>query len=275
MESDQQKNTSLDAAAPMDEQVNNVNNTTTQIAPPPIPVSQPAELAPKSSRKFTKKVGLIAGIVAAVIVLCGGASAYAFWYQNPENVMIDAVSHLMTQKQAKMNGTVSLSSKEVDLSVAIKSSGNSEKGSTMSAEVTITPKAEEMKSIGEIKASADAVVATNGDIYFKVKDVASVVNKIVDTAIQSETDTFSDEGIAFDQSEIDSMRSSITSQVQPIVDQIDNKWIKVSAADMKQQGNDTQTCVMDAVKKAQTDASSRKELIDAYKKKKFLTVDKE
>lgn len=228
----------------------------------------------KEKKRIGKKAGLIAGIVIAVIALTGSAAAYQFWYQNPDKVMADALSHLVASKQGQITGDIVVDSEEVRVNVALKVNGN-EQDSSMSADVVITPKTEETKFLGDIKLGADAIVASNGDFYFKIKDLKPVVDDIIDAAIDMQVDAQEEQGYEIDQDELSRQRIEISKSVDPIMAKIDNKWIKVTADDLEQEGDDEQACILDAAEKVNDDDAMRKELIDTYKEHKFVLVDKE
>jgi hypothetical protein len=275
MEPEGQQNNGPTDVSSVNEGANLTVDDSTPLNPTSVENSQPAATAPMGGKsKDRKKVGLIAGVTVAVLALAGSASAYQFWYQNPDKVMADAVSHLMTTKQARITGDIVVASEDVDLTVALKMNGD-EKDSSVTADVTITPKTEETKFLGDIKLGADAVMASNGDVYFKMREVRPVIDKLIDTSIQMQVDMYETEGYEISKSELDSQRAEVAKSIDPVVDKIDNKWIKVTADDLRQDGEDVQACILDAVEKNNNDDAMRNQLIDTYKKNKFVRVDKE
>lgn len=230
--------------------------------------------APSAPKRLNKKAGLIIGAVIAALLLISGVLAYQLWYQNSDKVMSDAIAHLMAEKQMKTTGTMTIDSPDVRMAIAMKANG-SDKNSNVNADVTITPKTDEAKFMGEIKVNAEAVMAGGGDLYFKVKDLKPAVDKILDAGLQSQVDEYTAQGYEINDEDMATQKKAIEDMVMPIVNRVEDKWIKVSAADLKQDGDAEQACFMDAVEKIRTDTAIRNEIVEVYKKNKFVIVDKE
>ena len=137
--------------------------------PQPPTVLSASPQTPKKSRK-----GLIIGsIIAGALVLFGGGGvlAYNVWYQNPEKVIFDAITHAMTAKSATGKGEISLKSDEFALKVTFDGENSGSDG-RVNAKVKM-----EGESDGESLAiDVTASVLIKGEtLYFKLDNVQKTI----------------------------------------------------------------------------------------------------
>jgi len=205
----------------------------------PAPVEEP----PK------KKKGLkLAIIIAAAVVLLGGggASAYQFWYQNPEKVVTDSIQSALFAKSLSSKGTIIYSEGDTKMSVAFDANANEAGAGEVAVKATI--------ETGETSYTVDGagLFDKDGAIFFKLNDLAKTINSL---ATQMGITDIS----AFDE----------------LIAKVDGNWIRISADDVSEYSkeySETQTCFTDALKSLRTDAKQKDELADLYSAHRFITI---
>lgn len=235
------------------------------------PQSLPQPTVSGQPQKPSRKKFIVGGIIAAILValLGGGALAYTM-YQSPEKVLSDSIINL-TQMSGNMSGTASIEVANDDVSVTIEAGargdGNIVNGD---AKLSIDFKSEELQPIGTIAASADYAASDDG-VWLKLNDVSDVVNKALDAYIDNLNEQYADMGFDISDEEIESQKSLMLAQIQPVLDKINNRWIKLDSDDSDDQDNSSQ-CMLDAVKAAASDRSQRDELTKVYDANQFIIV---
>lgn len=206
---------------------------------------------PKKSKKL-----LVGGIIAAgmAVLLGGGAAAYSVWYQNPQKVVTDAIVNMFKAKSVALDGTVE-----------IKNLGDD---STSFEKVVLTFDSQSTRATGEMNAKlvvemsdgkdftleGSALVDGDANLYFKVKNVQSVLDEYM--GLGGETESY----------------------VKTIVDKIDDKWVRIATDDYKdisEEASKTQECVTDVFKKYETDNKLQAQVGDAYRNNQFIVIDEE
>ena len=206
-----------------------------------------SEVPPNNPRKPTRrKKLLLAGLIAIAVVLLAITLAYAYWFQNPNKVVSDALIHAINAKSTTYTGTVTVAGPTK--MVATVNGGVVSDAGTLNARLAY--------EVGGKKYSIDgnAIIDKKNDVYFRVKNIDSLVNNYRQ-AIPADS-----LGL-FDQ----------------VIDTIDDKWIKVSAEDVKSFSPDLlkqKECLNDIAADMQNDNTVRNELVDLYKKHPFITIDR-
>lgn len=213
------------------------------------PTTPPAKPAGKSKKML---IGSIVGL-AAVLLLGGGAAAYALWYQNPQKVVTDSIVNAFKANSLVLDGTFKL---------------NNLGDTTNSVEqVTLTFDSKSKKTEGQFNATlsidaadknylleASAMADADMNLYFKVKNVDSLVDELIGMAEMDST--------AIDQ----------------LVDKINDKWIRIAAEDyedVSQEASQAQECVSNVIKKYETDDNLRAQVSQAYKDNQFIVIEEE
>lgn len=226
------------------------------------PAAQPVEAAQPTSdttstptmaslgsknRQAKKKPLVIALIIVAVLIVLGaiGVGAYA-WYQTPQKVVTDSIAQLLTAKKVTYTGTIDTNSAASKLAVALDGAATNQMVSGH-AKATITMGAASVIAEGNLISDKD------GNLYIKIvnaKDIATTLLQGVPAEMQSTIST--------------------------AVEKINNKWIKLTPADLNTtQSTDTakvQQCYRAAFDKFQTDAQYRSDVVDQYSKNQFIAI---
>ena len=220
---------------------------------------------PKSKKKL---IIAIVAAVSAVALIAGGVSAY-MWHQNPDKMLGDAAMNLFTAKSMTADGTMALASEAADVKVEYRSKGTNEK-SDANIVVNVTPKGE-YASIGAMKLTADGVVDKDGTIYFKLGNVKSTLEKAVGAYVNM---MVASEPTATP-AQIGQVKNEVVKKLTPIADELDNKWVKITPEDMKENnGTENYTCIRDLGKKLESDKAMRSELTKTYESHRFIKIEK-
>lgn len=215
------------------------------------PVMPPPVLVPKKSKKK-----LLIGLVVLAILLVGGGALAAYTYLNnkPEKVLADALantaSDLTEKKPSAMIGTLTFESKgdsPVKIAVKFDSKASGENGQG-SADVTVD------FSGKTYNVKASGVVFGEEEFYFKIENLKKTIATLIGN--QPEFATYSQ-------------------LVDPIVAKIDNRWIKVTKADLQELGMaDEQTvdkCTT-ALQNLKLSKDDTKQLKKLFKQNQFIVA---
>lgn len=203
-----------------------------------VPPSQP----PKKSRRKL----LIVSIIAALL-LAAAALAFNFWYQQPNKVVNDAIMNAINAKTVTHTGTLTTTG-ETKLKVTFNGSSASDRAK-LNAEVAFDVQGT------NYTLAADALVDSKNDLYFKVKNIDKLIENYRRTVSPESQQLF-----------------------DAIVAKVDDKWVKVSAQELKNYSPDAaqaQGCMTDAMQKLQDDPQVKSQLGDLYKRHQFITIEKQ
>lgn len=215
---------------------------------------EPPVLAPVPSNK-RKNIIKTAIIVGALVLLGGGGSGvYAFWYQNPEKAVTDALIHAMSAQS--FSGTGLLTTDEKDGykgKLEITGKSDAEGDAAVAAKLTID--SEEVKTT----VTGEGFFSKEGDLFLKVKDAQKLFDEVIGGSASG----------------ID------TTPINKVIEKIDDKWIKISTKETKdvlEELRTAQKCFSDIKSLLTTDKEFRKttlnEVEKLYKNNRFLVISK-
>jgi hypothetical protein len=155
-----------------------------------------------TTRVAKKKKTTLILLVGVAVLLAAFALLYVYWFQNPNKVVTDSLSHALSAESFTYTGTVtSVSSTKMNVDI---NGGVSSKGGTVNADFTFDTNDKKYSLEG------DGLMDAKSDLYVRVKSIDELVANY---------------------------RSSVPINSQPLFDQIiakiNNKWIKISANDIK------------------------------------------
>lgn len=205
----------------------------------------PAPTVPKRRSKKLIIIGIIIAIVA-VILGAGSVLAYNFWYQNPEKVVADSVMNAIKAKTLTFTGLMDVTSGATKVKIEID-------GATDRAKGNVNVKATLDMGGRPVTVNGSGLIDGEGTLYFKVKNVKDVVKAYSGVILPGSQDVF-----------------------DQLIAKIDDRWVKISAADTKQFSVATskmQKCIGDTITKFQSDKAATDEVANIYKKNKFLTIE--
>ena len=227
----------------------------------------------REEEKPSKK-GKIIGIIAAVlaIVLVGSSyAAYALWYQNPEKVVMDSMLSAVLAKTSKTSGDMTLTYNDYVIKVDFTGEGGADEGTSGSATLTVKNKKQNI----DIALKGQGVVASKGDVYLKVDDLEKVYNGILDAIIDSQVDTLKQQGQSVAEDQTKQLRQAYDSLFGSVITKIGDKWIKISADDVKtfdKKLSDEYTCIQEVSKKIKDDKKLIDQVSDVYMQHRFLII---
>ncbi len=220
------------------------------------PTTSPASTLQLPRKKSKKKLIILLVSLGALLLLAGGAAyAYMAVYQKPENVVLDAMSKALSA-QAIQSKTVVTS----DFTLGNGENAFSFSKLTLDMNTNYNPNVQTNAvltfSIGgkTYNVAADGFVADNGDVYFRVNSVTDILNYYysrIGTGVE------------------------LSDKTRQMIKGLENKWIKYSVADMKEQNPDSAkaySCVIDAYKKNTNNNETNTQLQKAYKDHPFIDV---
>jgi len=214
----------------------------TALATEPILAPVTAVAPVKSPKKKLIILGAI--IVGGLGLLLGGtAAAYNLWYQNPEKVVLEAVSSLFTTETSTHKISADIKSDDVSIKLSIDAAVAQSPASKADIVATITAGGKDY----DVKAAV--LSDKDGNLYLKVNDV----KKLLTDVAGAEAD-FS----VFDE----------------VISKIDGQWVKISSEDLKsvsEEYSKTQECTTNALK-SMDEKATQDEILAVYKKNDFIVI---
>ena len=213
-------------------------------AEPPLGALIPDPPTPPKTPNKNKALILGAIIIGSLALLSGGtAAAYNVWYQNPDKVVLEAVSSMFQQTASTHKISVDLKSKSVSARLTI----NAKLAQIPSSEADMNAMITYMGKDYAVKAST--LTNKDGTLFLKVNDLKKLITNVA--------------GMGADMSAFDA-----------VIKKIDGQWIKVSSEDTKSlsaESGKAQVCVTNALTSL-SDKAVVKEITDAYMANRFITI---
>lgn len=245
-------------------------------SPRPI-VSPPASAFASPEPKSKKRRGVLI-ILAAILVLAiaagGSWAAYALWYQNPEKVLLDSFTNAYKAKSGTITGSANLEAEDGAINLTFNSAQDKNNGSSVSAKLTVKSKEGTTFTL-----EGDTLYDKNMTTYFRVKNIKEAYEKAVDAYVQSQLDAYAEEGQPMTPAQQQLMKQEIKKSydglVGGIIAKVDNRWIKVSVDDLKDinpEAAKEYECTQSVMKKAMNNHKVADQIVEVYKKNKFLVI---
>ena len=259
----------IEGAAPNDPWASpSANPSTDQFQSEFRAASEQEALPPKKSK--TKLI--IAIILGAILVLlfAGSALAYKLWFQNPDKVVADSIANIIKAETVTGNGDVKFDNKEASIDIKIDHANTREAGH---ADISTLIKIKKYNLDLDVK--GEGTYTKEGDIYFKLKDLDTTYKKVVDAYMQVLIEQYKSYGTTLTPAQQKSATDTLDKQVGPIIQKLDDQWIKISADDLKdvnKQAGDTQDCVAKALNMLRDDKQTRDEVVKLYHNNKFIVI---
>ena len=228
------------------------------VAPAPQSDVAPAPLAPLTSKKTGKRwLKPVIVVLAILILVGGGAGAYAFWFQSPQHVVSDTMTNLLSG-DVPTSADITLSSdselapgtpvniKLKNLAIDAKTSKDANAAANASLTIALNGR--------DYTVDAKVIATRSGDAYFQINNVKELIQKFL-------------KDFAGDSSSID-LSSAFTSSL----DKLQNKWVKISADTSENANNNPMQCMMDTLNKHLAMGGSNV-LSEAYQKHPFIEAE--
>lgn len=232
-----------------------------QVLTQPIsPVATPVATAKKS------KTGLIVGIAIGVasLIIIAIVLVFFLWWQNPKKMVADAVFGALVAEQLSTEGQATLNYQQTQ--VDVKFSGHKHKNDYAGV-VTIKVKPDGIDKEFELK--VNGVLDNNGTIYFKADDLDKVVNSAIDAYVDS---LYGDSyGYSY-YMDANATKQEIRTRIDPLVQEINNQWVKIDTKTINDDDNQETKCVSEAFDQFRKDPQQIRELVSLYKEHEFLII---
>lgn len=226
------------------------STNSTDDLPRPVLQTQPPK---KSLSRGMKTIFVI--IAALAVILGGGYAAYALWYNQPKKVTDDALRSALTAKSAGFAG-------KIEYTPANSGGGSmltvDYDGQADQSNAQLNLKMNLNFSPVNINFNTGFISTKSGDLYVKVdhaKDILNTYAGFLGTTLNADP------------------------TLKKIGDEVDDKWIKFTAADIKElnsSGEDQQgACIEKAITDFQNDKSQQQQLYKSFSDNRFITVDKQ
>lgn len=215
---------------------------------------QPFAPQPQKSKKGLI-IGIVVASVAAVGLIGGGVGAYV-WYQNPDKVLDDAMANALLEKRGTYDTKLEITNTGSSAGSLVMNYQTTSDGEKMAISYDVDA------NIADTKAKLDGGMyyEVGGSYYMKVNGINKILNDYMDA-----------QGVS---------RSQMPSSILDIIDKVDNKWISVSEADLKDIIKDDDTlvklkqCTDKVATNLQKDLSYKQEIATLYQKNRFILIDK-
>lgn len=227
------------------------NTQQPQPVQPSSELPSPAPEQPNPKKLPKKNFIILAIIVGALLLLAAGASVYAFWYQNPDRVVAQAMHQMLRTDSASTTtritsdselapGFINIKIKELTVDTA----GNKATGD-MAASLTLELNGRDYSLGGKARVLDDA------SVYFQINEYSELLDQVV-------KDFAGDEQV-------------IPSDVMTELGSVENKWVKVTPADIGERG-DSYQCAIDSLKRVYETDEFDEQLVAAYDSNRFITI---
>lgn len=228
----------------------------------PVEVTEPVSPSLELNKKKSKKPLLVGGIIAAAVVVLGGGSALAYnmWYQNPDKVLADSLSNMVSRDNLSGDGQLNIDMKDYQATVDV---SNKMLNGQMSFVADASFDYEDMT----VNLAGSAVYDKDGTVYIKVDKAA----ELLDTIIDAQLDELGGDMTADEKTMAVGMMKAM---FEPIIKKVDGQWIKIVPKDIDKDddSSDDMKCVSETFNMFSEDEAARTELVDAYKEHKFMVA---
>lgn len=249
----------------MDNDPNPQNSFNQQPQTPPVPsfstnsnedLPRPMMQTPPPKKSMSRGMKTIFVVIAALaVILGGGYGAYALWYNQPKKVTDDALRSALSASSAGFSGKIEYTP------------ANSGSGSMLTVDydgqadrdnAQLNMKMNLNFAPVNINFGTGFISTKAGDLYIKIdhaKDILNTYAGFLGTTMDADP------------------------TLKKIGNEVDDKWIKLTAADLKEinsSGDDQQTtCIQKAVTGFQNNKSEQQQLFKLFNDNRFISIDKQ
>ena len=164
------------------------------------------------------KVPVVGAILAVTFLVLGigGWAVYALWYQNPEKIVTDALVNAMTAKTTTFKVTSSSYTDGETSSMTLEGKAGHKEGASGSLRIE-----SKTQSSDSMKVAVDFVHSVAGDDYIRLDSTEALRQQIIE---------YMSEG---SDSSSRSMVQLLDMFLTPILERIDNKWVRFGDEEIK------------------------------------------
>lgn len=210
---------------------------------------------PEPEKKSRKKLIALAIAAAVVAVSTSSVMAYAYVRETPGMIMRDAFYATSTKTEGLFDASLSVKNKGQEIDVSVKGAYAGDKiRSDISIETDILPS----------KKLTAHQFSSQGKVYVKVDEVRKQLESAVGMMGVSQQEA-----------------AEFLKSYEGLIAKVDTKWLVITEQDLEQyfgvkpENSRAMTCVESALEKYRTDKSQRDEVFNAFKKHRFLVLEKQ
>ena len=196
-----------------------------------------------------RKIALVC--LVSIVIIGALLCVYKFWYQNSSKIITDAFSDLLSSKTVSYNGKISGNYINNDISVKISGMTNDKQQGNLIADTTLT------RSNKSYNFLAKAVSDENGSVYANISNISDLIGFMGES---NNSDLSSDLGL-----------------VNIITSDINNKWVKISNADISgaiSSYSSDYACSVSSVNLFKSNQKYQSEVNEAFKNNQFIVFEK-
>lgn len=177
-------------------------------------------IKPEDKNKKKRKIIIGTIISVAVVILGGSWSAFALWYQNPDNAVTDAIAKSLTAKTIGVSGGF-IYNGQIGSKFDVMYGYND----GFSGKVEIGVGTDE--SGQSVVVNTDIVGESDGDMYFKLDNI----DKLISTIMQQTTLALRMFGVP--DTKIKEQQDKFETFISPMAKKINGKWILYGASEIR------------------------------------------
>ncbi len=222
--------------------------------------SNDTPFVPDETPKKSKKK-LIIGIVIAVIAVLGlsGTTAFAFYYNNPEKVVADALVNVVTARTQISSGSYTYSDSKNKGKVSLTFDSKSD---TPNFKGQLDAKLKVDYEKYKFDLGGSGVLSEKGNAYFKFDGLEEITNKYLN---EPEIKAYTDRS------------PELKNDIVALVKKIDGQYVKLEKSDIqnfwkKYDHKKASACYTKVFDTLDKNPSQKKEIQDAYGNNKFVLI---
>ena len=236
---------------------------------PAVPATEPVATEVSGTSAPKKKTGLIAGLIAGILVLGGAIAAVLiiFVFNGSADAVPAAVSKVLSGevKNFAINGTINYDGSGNPL-ISSLSVGLDAKINTSTFENEVIANVNANVSGLDLNFTFNERKASDGDMYVKIDGLTDSVNSIL----------FSQSGVDCDEVDCEALMSQMMSDSQSsqldLINSIEGEWLHTNLSDFSGVGSNitdnTTQCLVNVLSSA---SNYSKDIADIYKQNSFVT----
>ena len=211
---------------------------------------------------------MIIGSVSLLLII-SAVLTYFLWWQNPKKILLDAVVGVVAAKEYTSTGSTTLSVDGVD--VKLEFGGRANDGN-YGGEAVLKVRPDGYDKDIEVKVKA--VYSSESVFYLRADGIEKIIDDAIDVYVKSTIDSLSDSYYySYSDADIASIKDTLKSYFDPIIDKVDGKWIKISSKDIEDEDSrEEYECTTNVLQKLGNDSKQVKEIIAVYRENDFLFI---
>lgn len=243
---------------------NTDSDTTESLQEPSTRTEERMSLPWQSEEPVKNRRRLIIALIIAVAIIfgIGGFTVYALWYQSSEKIVMDAIGNALSAKTFSGKGSVHHKGSGFETTLSFDGSIGYKEGGVVTAKYN-TKNSNDLETAGAI----NGVMNPSGNIYLKANHLMDIY---LMATKQNQTNVSEFESLVNMQT-----ISAFDFLIKPIIEKIDDKWVKFGAEDMRMVDStfgDEYECKHKVITSLESDTHKLKQIAERYQENKVIRV---